>query len=98
MRTCLQNFSNTQYMTSGAAYGAGVYTAKHVSSSSPLDLLVTSPFVTAHHCVHESLVPLLWYMLLTFTVLAVCVGCNVAARNSRAVYSPLPSFCRPEPV
>ncbi|DBA89718.1 TPA: Poly [ADP-ribose] polymerase 6, variant 3 [Trebouxia sp. C0005] len=30
MRTCLQNFSNTQFMTSGAAYGGGVYTAKHV--------------------------------------------------------------------
>lgn len=31
MRTCLQNFSNTKYMTTGAASGAGVYTATNVS-------------------------------------------------------------------
>ena len=30
MRTCLQNFSNTEFMTAGAAYGAGVYTANNV--------------------------------------------------------------------
>ncbi|DBA94319.1 TPA: hypothetical protein ACH3X1_001928 [Trebouxia sp. C0004] len=33
MRTCLQNFSNTQFMTSGAALGGGVYTAKQVGSA-----------------------------------------------------------------
>ena len=33
MRTCLQNFSNAQFMTTGAAYGGGVYTAKQVGSA-----------------------------------------------------------------
>ena len=33
MRTCLQNFSNTQCMTNGAAYRGGVYTAKQVGSA-----------------------------------------------------------------
>lgn len=33
MRTCLQNFSNTQFMTTGASYGGGVYTAKQASTS-----------------------------------------------------------------
>ena len=34
LRTCLQNFSNTAYMTSGASYGSGVYTASSVSLKS----------------------------------------------------------------
>ena len=31
LRTSLQNFSNTQYMLNGAAYGSGVYVSPNVS-------------------------------------------------------------------
>lgn len=34
MRTCLQTFSNTEFMTNGAACGSGVYTASDVSPAS----------------------------------------------------------------
>lgn len=48
MRTCLQNFSNTEFMTAGASYGAGVYTATQVSAPPTSVLHMQVKQVTEH--------------------------------------------------